>query len=239
MIRLLKSQKNDVLQMVEQAGFTGSDFAWGERDARYYRSTSVDVLRYQRSSDGYFFCFDCRDGKPYAAFSPGGEAKVEEQFPRDWAHQRLCVKAWLYCLKRETEEPDLWAEAVDAVASLDDDFGNEPDAEPMSDADVAHVLKSIQTVRQLVEQSRQHASEERAAILGILRDVATASGRRENDGSRISKAEFQKTVVGQVVSEVVKAALKLATAKWLLAQLATALGWVHVLGPALRHLLGP
>jgi len=81
---LLRSQSNEVFQVVKVLGFEPTGFRW----------QLVPSLR--------------TSGLLVSQLTPGREKKVEHQYPGDWRTQLVYVRRWLENLKRETEQPDLW-----------------------------------------------------------------------------------------------------------------------------------
>ena len=236
---LLRSQRNEVFKMIGEAGLSVDRFKWAKRQSRHTeeddsdRGVLVVSLQYLSDEDNYYFAFDEREGQASSYFSPGRETSEEDAFSGSWEQQRRAVASWLGYLSRELAEPYLWTPAFAADPHLP-----EADASPMTDADVAHVLKAVDEVRRLVASSAEIAENERGTMLEILQEVQVASGRREESGSRLSRAEMWKTIVGQVVSEVTKATLTAAAGKWLLLHLTAALGWVRTLAAEAIKQLG-
>ena len=102
---LLRSQSNEVFQVVKVLGFEPTGFRW--QLVPSLRTSGLLVSQLSHTSGSYFL-FDQQVGKDYCTYTPGREKKVEHQYPGDWRTQRVYVRRWLENLKRETEQPDLW-----------------------------------------------------------------------------------------------------------------------------------
>jgi hypothetical protein len=106
--RLLKSQKNEVFELIKASGLDPFNFKWGAEDSLLPDGPIVDRLIYINSP--YFYQFDVHKGSHYSFFSPGHQKNVEHGYPGSWAGQIVYFKNWLSYLKREIEQPDFWAE---------------------------------------------------------------------------------------------------------------------------------
>jgi hypothetical protein len=131
--KLLRSQKNEVLEAIKSSGLDPFNFKWSEDDSQCmmdddFSRASVERLSYEDLI--FYFQFDYLQGKRYAIFSSGRERCVEEQSTGAWTGQLTYVRNWLTYLKRELAQPDLWDELfkyqLPPGAKLTADIGNEP-----------------------------------------------------------------------------------------------------------------
>jgi hypothetical protein len=105
---LRKVQKNEVLEILRNAGLDPSQFSW---EQRYYSSGKyqgpAELLVH--GSSGFFFEFSLRDGsRHFARMSPGPEASQDSAYPGSWELQRGYVERWAADVRAELEAPDLW-----------------------------------------------------------------------------------------------------------------------------------
>lgn len=125
---LLKSQKNQLLEAIKSVDLDPFNFVWSN-DESIHDDIVIPVLKYGDGS--FYFKFDT-DGidEHYAIYTPGSDLVEEESSTRTWVEQLSCFKQWLQNLKREIEEPDLWAELqkykIQGESGSFTDLANEP-----------------------------------------------------------------------------------------------------------------
>src|ERR1035441_10585743 len=113
--RLLTTQKDELVPIVQSAGFDIADFRWDEDDLCHEKrvvgvsigrssttvtdSLLVSVLFHKRSG------FYCKFGRDTMVISPGADELIQRIYPKD---RRDGFREWLTYLKREVGSPDLW-----------------------------------------------------------------------------------------------------------------------------------
>ena len=107
--RLLKSQKNEILILIGQAGLDPMEFEWEEREETEDDFSDDSLLitfhRLVHKLSGYAAVF----GENSLSYSPGSESVNETASKVNWIGKREAVGRWLTYLKREIGAPDLWA----------------------------------------------------------------------------------------------------------------------------------
>jgi hypothetical protein len=107
---LLKTQRNELFEIVRNEGFDPTDFKWttaaGRRGGREYE---ISVLVYKNSQ--YFYKFGTQRELFWCERCPGIHMTSDHDDPSVWGHVVTDFADWLKRLKSEIETPDLWVEA--------------------------------------------------------------------------------------------------------------------------------
>lgn len=113
-MKLLKSQKDEIFDLIENSGLSPSMFYFDEINSK---NGNVALKIKDRE---YFFTFsDGPRGGHYAHFCPGKETYEESEYPGSWALQKLNVRYWITYVKRELETPDKWASFKEELEFID------------------------------------------------------------------------------------------------------------------------
>jgi len=114
--RLLRTQKNELVPLVQNVGFEMDEFRWDHDDSFQEKRPSgyrmgqrttvtetlvISVLVHKRS--GYY----CKFGPHRMVISPGASELIENVYPKT---REVGFQEWLTNLKREVGSPDLWNE---------------------------------------------------------------------------------------------------------------------------------
>ncbi len=123
----LKTQKNQIADVIIRNGFKISDFIWEKEQSRFLHDgknkSLVYKLKYQLTD--YYFIFDnTDDGQEYNTFSPGEKKLTQSVESGSWEQQLYYLGRWLEYLKRETNAPDLWTELTNLTKTADPGFVN-------------------------------------------------------------------------------------------------------------------
>lgn len=99
--RLLKSQKNDVLRVIEGAGLNPRDFHWDQA----YKDDAYYVNRLFHTASSFWFEFDyvagARSSGHYVRFAPGPDSADGSGYPGTWSKALDYLARWLRFLRRE------------------------------------------------------------------------------------------------------------------------------------------
>ena len=113
--RLMPSQQNKVLEVIQEAGLSPADFEWRFAQSRETETgDSIPISMLTHKESGYSFEFDRFPnrfgGDPIVAshYSPGNESLEDRSTANNWVHQCHQFAEWLGYLARELEAPDLW-----------------------------------------------------------------------------------------------------------------------------------
>jgi hypothetical protein len=216
---ILRSQANEVLAMLQEAGIDSSQFHWEDRQSRYANRGTVSTLVHAPTS--YYFKFDYSDkGKHFAEFSPGPELPVEEQYPGNWANQRGYVVQWVQALKRELEEPDLWGSVLGETALIGrvEATADQEDA-GLSAEEQARIAASLTEIREYIFTSFQLSEEQQQIVSSRLAYLEAAS-------SRVGRKDWIILATGTLMNIAVSAALNPSAAREVFRFTGQALGWL-------------
>ena len=200
---LLKSQRNEILALIRNAGLDPLNFEWV--DVNSSRSTdaflhgdAVSKLCYRDS--GFYFIYDFQKGSQFAEFSPGRDRLVEKQYPGSWPSQRNYTDIWLSCLKRELTEPDMWAQLADyqlpGPEILDPDEGNEPFTAPQ----VEQIIVGVQQVRAYLQAEADLSGAQLSNMQSQLEYLVSAAKRQ-------GRKDWFHTAIGVIFSLAVSLSL--------------------------------
>ena len=177
---LLKSQRNQVLELIKSMGMDPFNFTWSTTDSCKEIETSVPLLEY---GDGeYYFQFDMWGDDKYSAYSPGQDGIDETKLPGDWDGQLNNVAIWLGCLKREVEEPDLWSDLEKYRIEEDKDVLSHVINEPFTANQAEQIQIGLLKVRSHLEQFTKDNKSQSDFVnsqLEYLADAAKRQGKRD------------------------------------------------------------
>ncbi len=195
---LLKSQKNEVFQLIKNAGLDPFNFAWQEETSKF-DSSLVDCLKYQQT--GFFFKFDYRERqKHFSTISPGKETLVQDLYPGSWPYQLNNVAEWLSYLKREIEEPDLWQEMSKYQISSAIPIGADTENTPFTVYQFEKIEKAIQQIRSYVIETSQLEQSHRDLVDEKL-DYLIGAAKRQG------RTDWVHTCIGIIVTIAVAVSL--------------------------------
>ncbi len=178
---LLKSQKNEIFELILSREFDPINFQWCEVQSERHRDLpTVPELRFVDS--GFFFVFDTERDRHVARYSPGSERLVVEGAPATWMAQKNHFRTWLSFLKREIEQPDLWYEISKYQLPSDSDSTPADFNEPFTVNEFEQIERGLDQIKShLLEnfaESEEHVQfvEER---LQYLTESAKRQGRKD------------------------------------------------------------
>lgn len=107
---LLKSQKNQIFNIIQSRGLTTFNFEWKYSKLDADSTYQAPCLLYKDTN--YYFVFDYLENmSSYAIrYSPCDDKPFFYDFGMNWNSIYQHVDSWVYYLKREVEEPNLWEE---------------------------------------------------------------------------------------------------------------------------------
>ena len=105
-LRLLKTQRNTILSLVQNVGLAPIDFRWHQAEVMtnsFGNRSLVSIFTHVPTQFYYRF------GPEYDVFSPGPASRTGDVKASIWDTTRISlVRLWLSYVKREYEAPDLW-----------------------------------------------------------------------------------------------------------------------------------
>jgi hypothetical protein len=168
--QLLKSQANEVFEIIRRAGLDPGEFEWGadymrlfHRPSKFYITFSITFSRNQAQ----WFSATC---------SPGPSSAVETSPLREsWESLRRFVEVWAIVLARELATPDLWGmvEEQKALAKAADSSDNEA----FTHAQLAFISKQVRELGEYIAATNQYNAEENRALHSKLDYLVGASKR--------------------------------------------------------------
>ncbi len=219
---LLTSQKNDIYHAIEGAGLNPREFRWEMRDAERIGFEGSEAETLVHVPTGFFCMIENapvgRAGNTRAyessgdyllAYEPGEESRVQAVTGISQYHALERIRTWVANIKRETSEPDLWAQLAsegeafsDALASLD------TDNTPFRPDEVRRISDSLDEVR--AQLTAQHDVTEEQ-----LRRIDKAIAALKAAAERVGRKDWMLMLGGTLVGLVGNAALPPETVKGL------------------------
>jgi len=179
-ISLLATQKNDVLEVIREAGLDPSAFTWQESRSRFRRVPVAATLVHRPT--GYYFKFDY-NGDYVIAWSPGAFSIEHEVVCYGWGEDVLSnVKEWLENIEQEKSVEDLWQAFSGETKLIETPSESGSDNSlftPTEKKQVRQYLKKIKrhlTSGQKLTKEREKFIEAR---LAYLEEAATRVGRKD------------------------------------------------------------
>jgi hypothetical protein len=152
--------------------------------AGYKADYTVSKLTHREA--GYFYSFEIEinDGQHWAYMSPGS-AVLTERFTvgHSWPAHLTVFREWTQRLKREIEEPDLWASIESRQAEgLKAFLPSGDDQDRFSDTELKEIRKAIGEIQDFLVTAHQLNSEDKGLVelrLRCLSDAASRLGRTD------------------------------------------------------------
>lgn len=176
---VLRSQANEVLELIQSVGLEPSSFAWGIRSS--VETPGLEVSSLTHSGTGHYFIFDFCDGEHYAVHSPGRDSMRETRHTEFWSSQVGSVENWLQYLKREVQAPDLWSAILEdsqlatAAASSDDEQPFTVEEQRKVSSQLAEIKRYVIATHDLCEEDSRFVTKR----LDYLADAAKRQARRD------------------------------------------------------------
>lgn len=187
MYTLLKSQKNEVLKIIQKSGLEPANFLWvigkyivpsddiltrGLIDNEY----EVPKLIYKYSQ--FHFQFEMLNGRHHCTFSPGREKPFEIQSPGSWLYLTNHIEEWLHYLKREIEAPDLWAEMEKYRISVSLALPEQVRNEPIPAYEAEEIANKLQELADKIDEQFDLDTEQNQFVRSKLDYLANAAKRQ-------------------------------------------------------------
>lgn len=192
---LMRSQKNEILELIKTTALDPYNFSWTKVDSRLSvesrNSLLVSKIRYNNSP--YYFIFDLLDNQHYSYYSPGEDKLHENEYPGGWDLQLKNVKKWLAYLERELSQPDLWEDLEKHRISYDEKIASDSGNEPFTVAQVEQLAEGIENIRSYLFNEFKDLSEAKNLINHKLDYLVEASKRQ-------GRVDWFHTCIGVFVS---------------------------------------
>ena len=220
--RLIKSQKNEVLILIKQAGLDPMDFAWEEREEHEDEFSTDDSntnrfhrLLHQPST------YACMFGKNFLSSTPGPNSQESYEIHPDWNGRYAGVQRWLSYLKREVETPDLWASLAQEQELLS--------AEPTGTTNTPFTPEQLIQIKQGVDQLRTYLTNTYSLAGENLRVVNAKLDYLIHASKELGRVHWKDIFISTIIGIA-----------WQLALPASGFhDMFRFAGQILRHVLGP
>lgn len=214
---LLKGQRNQFFETIQEHGLTPSHFSWDEASrgtgsSRYL----ISSLRYT-GTDYHFDSDPSGDGGWYWTCAPGNN-EPDSEGDGEWSDLVEAFGSWLDAAENEASAPDLWSGEI--LAGIEVEPGDESNNSPLTDSEVRVVEKQIAAVRAYLLQSGIAPEQLKEANRKL--DYLTAAAKR------VGRFDWRNLAVGIVVDIAINAAFNPQQAQTLL----------NLMVGAARHLIG-
>ena len=193
--RLLKSQQNEILILIKEAGLDPFEFQWEEfQEPRLHPLDKISPCfhRLIHKPSGFAALFEDQ----HLRYSPALDSTNAVEYTVNWAEMYLVAKRWLTYLKRELETPDLWA----SLSQEQEMLGVEP-AEavntPFNAKERIQVKLAIEEIRIYIASTYSLADEPLAKVNRKLDYLIDAS-------TRLGRIDWKNLFVGALISLAVQ-----------------------------------
>jgi len=176
---LLRSQKNEVFRRIEPTGVDLGRFKWCDVNSPTDHGLVVSRLEYP---DRFFFLFNrFSSGKYAATYSPGRSERRTFIVADDWPGQLRNVEAWALNLRRELEEPDLWA-TISQEKRLAEGASEASGNSPFSLEEQQRLAQDVKEIREFIARTFSLNQEQAKFVddrLNYLTESAERLGRKD------------------------------------------------------------
>lgn len=177
---LRQVQKNQVLEILLDAGLDPSQFSWQERayTTGLFSGEPADLLVHNESQN-YLFEFTLRPGhRHYSRMRPGSQAIEETAFPESWQNQLTHVRQWASDLRDELDAPDHWSSIPtwNSLAQLPPTFDENS---PFTSEELDAINRRLDAVVERINDFADSHQEMAHQLVEHLREQAPKHGRRD------------------------------------------------------------
>ncbi len=175
---LLRSQQNEIYELITENGLDPRSFNWSEVK-RY------DFIYSQLNYNEFDFLFLFQISSEYeynSIYYPGKNISVQYQSTNNWTTQKQHVVNWLYLLKKEVSQPNLWGQITKYKFSYDPDLTSKVSNEPFTNQQLEQVHKSLNQLKNYLIEHIKVSEEQHKLInenINYLSDSAKRQGRRD------------------------------------------------------------
>jgi hypothetical protein len=182
---ILPSQKNEILRLLTEQGFSLTEFQWEEgpvpgEDGRL----PIKVIHHP---SGFFCGFSAErsgSGKPYTQieYSPSDEGFIKRESVNSAYAWSMVVGKWVDILRKEIDTPDLWATISSGNSSLMQATTTASENTPFTAQELVQVVLFLGKIRAHI-QTNSGLSPDKLNIvvekLSYLEQAANRLGRKD------------------------------------------------------------
>jgi hypothetical protein len=181
-VRLLQSQKNDVLDAILNAGLDPAEFTWSDEREPMQNLCSRITHKPSGFSAGFTVDQMAYTTMLVGQFSPGEHFRFERYDASDWQMLLVHTINWALRLANELRQPDRWSIYTDAQALMDAAGGTTGRDGSFSRSERAEIEKQIKAVKAQVAALPGRTEQQIAdanAKLDYLVEASKKQGRQD------------------------------------------------------------
>lgn len=205
--RLLRTDRNMVLRLIEAASLDGSQFKWSETTFKegIYGGTCLGSLLTHLPSE-FFYAF----GHTFDQYSPGRQNRIEsislsDRYSPKKQIRYQTVSEWAQRLKVEVDAPDLWTELLTTKA-LSTNTALMTSEHVFTDNEISYFGKQVEHIEKTITKTHQLTTAQIEAIHDGLDEM-------KREMNRFGKKDWVNVATGLLVNIMVGAALAPSAAK--------------------------
>jgi len=209
-MHLLKSQHNDIFDLIIQAGLSPSQFTIGKVQDPVTILSGFEKTRISVAESEYFLEFAIEQGKHIVRLAPGSQKFTEAyQIKSEWSEKRKYVSLWLQNLKREIDQPDKWADFLKSAQGIEWDLTSS-DNERFTYQEVEEIIASKERAK--IRIAELHLPPEQLRLIEERLDYIAEKAKS------LGKVDWKNIMLGTLVALIVQLALPPETTKalWLI-----------------------
>ena len=196
---LLKSQRNEIFEIIKNQGLDPSNFVWEETESSFVEKMLVSEVKYIDSEFYFMFDYD-NDDEHFCFYSPGKEKKVDDQYSGSWERAKDYFNGWLSYLSREIEQPDFWADIAKYQIPIDSEIKKDSTNEPFTAYQADQIIESLNNVRAFLHENKLVSEEHQAFVEDKLNYLEEAVKRQ-------GSLDWIHTCIGAITTIAVALAL--------------------------------
>jgi len=170
---LLKSQRNEVLKLIQKNKLNPVDFEWTVL-RNVYGGHIGSKLIYKDTE--YYFDFSIDRNRHYCSFSPGEHTPSENGSSDYWEDQLGYFKEWLIYLKREINAQDLW-EVISSEKNFIETSTQAEDNRNLSESEINKINSNLEEIKEFLINAHHLREAEQKFIISRF-DYLVESSRR-------------------------------------------------------------
>lgn len=197
--KLLRSQKNEIFELIKRNNLNPSDFKWDKILSKYTEKLEVPKLIHQPSD--YYYIFERRGGFDWTENSPGIN-KWTESCSVLGLHRQY-VNEWLNRLKKEIE-PDLW-ESISEENIFSEFEASSNNDSPFTIEEQKYISTHLHKIERYLISTQNLLEEDKEF-------VKTRLDYLENSSKRQNRQDWKHTMIGVLFTIVVGIRMESSTA---------------------------
>jgi hypothetical protein len=200
-MKLLISQKNDILDTIINAGLNPNDFHFKQE------LQSVDeiipYLYYKETN--YYFSFRYKAGYFHTSYSPGENSLEESTSSGGWKQFLTKVKRWLQFLKREIDTFDRWETFKSELSQIPFSFEYSNIDENFSKDELVILDQKINAIKSRIERLE--------LPIGTIKQINDKLDSLNDKAAKMSKTNWKELFIGGIISVIFNLAIPQGTAE--------------------------